>query len=307
MNANAFFQELKRLILSQPKPSLYLWKIENCEFSNHVYYSKNLLNSFDCTNCNDSIYLYDSYMSANCIDCDYAVESELCYESTDPFKCFNNAYLQDCERMRDSYFCYACTNCHDVFGCAKLENKSFCIFNRQFTEEEYREKVKKFLALPPEKNLEMLGELKKRFPWTQTNAISNENTTYGNFMWYNKNCYLVFDGAHNENSSYLYDSHYSKNCYDLTYSGKNNELCYESVDNDALFNSDYMVYSDHSRDSSYCFNCTGLANCLGCVGLERKQYCILNRQFTKEEYEVKSKQILEELKKANLGWNELIF
>ncbi len=307
MSANAFFQELNRLILSQPRPPLYIWKCENCEFSNHVYYSKNLLNSFDCTNCNDSTYLYDSYMSANCIDCDYAVESELCYESTDPFKCFNNAYLQDCARMRDSYYSYACANCHDVFGCVKLENKSFCIFNRQLTEEEYREKVKKFKELPPEKNLEMLDELKKRFPWTQTNAIGNENTTYGNFMWYNKNCYLVFDGAHNENSNYLYDSHYNKNCCDLTYSGQNNELCYESVDNDTLFNCDFMVYSDHSRDSAYCFNGTGLSNCLGCVGLERKQYCILNRQFTKEEYEVKSKQMLEELKKANLGWNELIF
>lgn len=307
MTANSFFRELKRLILSQPKPHLYIWKAENCELSNHVYFSKDLLNCFDCSNCNQSIYLYDSYLCANCFDCDYAVESQLCYESSDPYKCFNCEYLQDCAKMRDSSYSYACVNCHDVFGCVHLKNKSFCIFNRQLTEEEYRQQIKKFKTWLPEKVLKIVEELKKRFPWTQTNAIGNENTTYGNFIWYNKNCYLCFDASYNENCGYLYDSHYNKNCYDTTYSGKDNQLCYESVDNDTLFNCDFMVYSDHSRDSAYCFNCDGLRKCLGCVGLEQKQYCILNRQLTKEEYEEKSQQILLELKKANLGWNDLIF
>jgi len=35
----------------------------------------------------------------------------------------------------------------------------------------------------------------------------------------------------------------------------------------------------------YCHNCFNSSNCFGCVGLKKKQYCILNKQYTKEEYE----------------------
>lgn len=307
MTADAFFKELKRIILTHPKPPSYIEKSENCEYCNHVYYSKNLIYCFDSLNCTDSLYLYDSYMCANSIDCDYGVEGQLCYECSDPFKCFNCDYLENCTFMRDSGYCYNCNNCQNVFGCVDLNNKSFCLFNRQLEEGEYREQVKKYQSCPPEKILQIVGDLKKRFPWTQTNEGNNSNTAYGNYMFYNKNCYFLFDASHNEDCAYLFDSFYTKNCLDAAYSGKGNELCYEVVDVDTSYNCDFMIYNDYCQDSSFCINSTGLKNCLGCVGLSQKQYCILNRQFTKEEYEQISTQIKQELKEKNLGWNDLIF
>ncbi len=35
----------------------------------------------------------------------------------------------------------------------------------------------------------------------------------------------------------------------------------------------------------YCMFCPGSSDCFGCVGLKRKRYCILNKQYSKEEYE----------------------
>ncbi|MCX6721969.1 MAG: hypothetical protein NTY04_02160, partial [Candidatus Staskawiczbacteria bacterium] len=35
----------------------------------------------------------------------------------------------------------------------------------------------------------------------------------------------------------------------------------------------------------YCFNCDSSSNCFGCIGMRKKEYCILNKQYTKEEYE----------------------
>ena len=35
----------------------------------------------------------------------------------------------------------------------------------------------------------------------------------------------------------------------------------------------------------YIVNCAGCSNLFGCAGLRNKQYCILNKQYTKEEYE----------------------
>jgi len=306
MTAESFFEELKRLIASQPKPPANVLNSENSEYNDYVFYSKNLTYSFDCAKCSDSMYIYDSYMCTNCYDCDYAVESELCYECVDPFRSFNCDYLDYCASMRDASYCYNCTNCHDVFGCANLKNKSFCIFNRQFTENEYKQVVKKFKLLPAEKILPMLEELKKRYPLTQTHEEHNENSPYGNYIHYCKNCYLCFDAAYNEYCGYLYDSFRNKTSYDLTYS-VDSELSYQAVDSEKLFNCNFAVYSINCQDSSFIFNCFDVKKSLGCVGLSHKQYCILNRQLAKEEYEKISSQILLELKNNNINWSNLTF
>lgn len=306
MTAESFLRELKRLIELQPKPPTRVLNSENCENNDYVFYSKNLSYCFDCAKCSESIYLYDSYMSTNCYDCDYAVESQHCFESVDPFRCFNSDYLDYCANLRDASYCYNCTNCNNVFGCVNLKNKSFCIFNRQLTENEYKEMIKKFKSVPAEKILIMLEELKKQFPLTQTHEEHNENSPYGNYIHYCKNCYLCFDAANNEYSGYLYDSFYNKACYDLTYS-TNSELCYQAIDSDKIYSCNFSVYSTNCQDGSFLFNCFDVKKSLGCVGLSHKQYCVLNRQLTKEEYEKISSQILLELKNKNINWSNLVF
>ncbi len=47
-----------------------------------------------------------------------------------------------------------------------------------------------------------------------------------------------------------------------------------------------MQYADYCRASSYLF---------GCVSLRKKQYCILNKQYTKEEYETTIPKIIEHM------------
>ncbi|MBI4096389.1 MAG: hypothetical protein HY425_01595 [Candidatus Levybacteria bacterium] len=306
MTANGFFTELQRIILSQPKLPVAVVNCENCIFCNEVYNSKNLSYCFDTYSTSDSFYLFDSFMCATCGDCDYAVESEFCYESVDPYKAFNCNYLEYCDNIRDSEYCYKCSG-NNLFGCVNLKNKSFCIFNRQLTESEYNEKIIKFKSLPPEKILAIVEKLKKRFPLTQTIAQDNENTTYGNYIHFDKNCYLCFDAAHDENCSYLYDSFHNKTSYDLTYVAVGTELSYQAVDSATLFNCNFCMHDSNCQDSSYLFSCFNVKNSLGCVGLKNKEYCILNRQFTKEEYEKISREIFTQLNTANLGWNNLIY
>jgi len=306
MTSKEFFTELQRIILSQPKFPAVIINCEACEFCNEVYDSKNLSYCFDTYSTTDSFYLFDSFMCATCGDCDYAVESELCYESVDPYKAFNCEYLEYCDNIRDSAYCYRCSG-NNLFGCANLKNKSFCIFNRQLTELEYNNKIKKLKLLPPEKILTVVEDIKRHFPLTQTIAQDNENTTYGNYIHFDKNCYLCFDAAHDENCSYLYDSFNCKTSYDLTYVAVGTELTYQAVDSATLFNCNFCIHASNCQDSSYLFNCSNAKNCLGCVGLKNKEYCILNRQFTKEEYEKINNQIIAQLNTAGLGWNTLIY
>lgn len=306
MTSQAFIKELQRLINAQPKIPTKQLGSENCEECDYVYNSKNLYNCFDTANSQDSSYLFDSFMVISSMDCDYAVECELCYECVDPYICYNCIYIDSCSRLRDSSYCYACWDGNNLFGCSNLRNKSFCIFNRQFTEEEYFKEVEKYKNLPAKTILKMLDSVAKTFPVTQTNEGHNENTTYGNYIYDNKDSYLCFDAARNFVCSYLYDSFDNKNCMDMTYS-INSELSYQMVDTANMFESDFCVCTSHCQDSRYLFNCFQVKNSLGCVGIRYKEFCILNRQFTEEEYKKKSEEILKVLRKDKTSWNSLIF
>jgi hypothetical protein len=48
-----------------------------------------------------------------------------------------------------------------------------------------------------------------------------------------------------------------------------------------------------SNDMQYCDYCFQCHDCFGCVGLRHKQYCVFNKQYTKEEYEKLVEKIIE--------------
>jgi hypothetical protein len=50
-----------------------------------------------------------------------------------------------------------------------------------------------------------------------------------------------------------------------------------------------------ARDLEYCGYGVGASSCFGCVGLSKKEYCILNKQYTKEEYEAMLPKIREHM------------
>jgi hypothetical protein len=53
--------------------------------------------------------------------------------------------------------------------------------------------------------------------------------------------------------------------------------------------------------SLFCVN--NVHNCFGCIGLRNAEYCILNKQYTKEEYEILVPKIIEHMQKTG-EWGE---
>jgi hypothetical protein len=54
-----------------------------------------------------------------------------------------------------------------------------------------------------------------------------------------------------------------------------------------------------SRYSEYLDLCLECEYCFGCVGLRKKKYCILNKQYTKEEYENLKNKIIADMRKRD--------
>src|SRR6185369_14506345 len=110
-----------------------------------------------------------------------------------------------------------------------------------------------------------------------------------------KNARYSFDCYNLENGKYVLRTFNAKDVMDTTY--VLGELCYEyasggrqlydvKFSSNALENVRSVDYTDLCGSSSYLF---------GCVCLRSKQYAILNKQYTKEEYEELLPKILQHM------------
>ena len=73
---------------------------------------------------------------------------------------------------------------------------------------------------------------------------------------------------------------------DLTVWGETNVRAYENCTSGlGVQNSHFLKFCwSEVVDSEYCMDCRGISNCFGCVGLKQKQYCIFNKQYSREDY-----------------------
>ena len=74
---------------------------------------------------------------------------------------------------------------------------------------------------------------------------------------------------------------------DYTYWGRSSELIYETTSVGIQCSNVRFSNESWSQlvNAEYCHNCFSSSDLFGCVGLKNKKYCILNKQYTKEEYE----------------------
>ncbi len=94
-----------------------------------------------------------------------------------------------------------------------------------------------------------------------------------------ENSYCCFNCGGDEvggNCSFLY------NCL-ASYYSNNSKFC------NKISKSSDLLYCD------YCFQCN---SCFGCIGLRHKKYCILNKQYSKEEYENLVSKIIKHMEKT---------
>ncbi|MEK7077231.1 MAG: hypothetical protein AAB967_03295, partial [Patescibacteria group bacterium] len=79
----------------------------------------------------------------------------------------------------------------------------------------------------------------------------------------------------------------NKNCYDISMWGNNLSLSYDSLvvgERSTLLR--FCAQSGiNLTDAEYCFLSTGGSHHFGCVSMKKGDYAILNRQYSKDEYE----------------------
>ena len=295
-----FFVQFKELYQTVPLINLSITNMVNCSFCNVSEGDKGSY-MITASNRNEDCF-YGNRLSVNKQSGDMYIASynELSYEIVNFSKNYRVFYSTNTHESADSYFLYNCKNCTDCIGCVNLRGKSNCIFNVQYSKEEYK-------------------KIKEEFNLHSTSGINAIRSKFDEFV---KNSIHKFShsvktvdssGDNLENTSNVknsFDINEAQDSRNLTWGGFGlrdsmdagpgvgiqSDLLYDCFDT-ALQASmclwTIVVY--HSFDVRYSINCHSCEHVFGCHGLRNKKYCILNKQYTKEEYEVLIPKIIEHM------------
>ncbi len=285
--SRSFFEQFKDLLGKVPLANLGNNNCVGSPYGNH---------NADCKYCyllyasynNERVhYSYGAASSKDCLDIYTLLNSELSYGDTLCAGLYKTHFSYDTDESISCFFLKHCKNLQNCIGCANLRNKSHCILNVQYTKEEYEIK-KKNLDFGSYKILsEFESSYNKfvfNFPNKYANLIKTTGSTGDNIM-NAKNAQSCFDIYGDiEDSKYLIHVLGLKDSYDM-YGGGLGSLMYECIDAGIEASNELFGAITHSSlDTFYTYMCFSSKNLFGCVGMRSKQYCILNKQYSREEY-----------------------
>ncbi|MBI4253202.1 hypothetical protein HY623_03450 [Candidatus Uhrbacteria bacterium] len=289
-----FLQQVKELMAVVPQmarandePTLV-----NSDYTMNVGHLKNCYLVFhadfdeDCAYCDTIDGVKDS------LDCSRLSGCELCYECVNLKTCYKAVTCVDCENSNDIMFCRDCIGCTNCFGCVGLRNKEYCYFNEQLTREEYEKRMAEFRHGSYTAMEEMRGrarEFWETMPRRYMHGKNNEDVS-GDYIDRSKNTHHSFQVSQCEDSKFIaiVGIQPTKDSYDYYSWGSGVSRIYECAavgENADRVKFTFMSWPSCS-EVEYSMYAVSSSNCFGCVGIRNKNYCILNKQYTKEEYEM---------------------
>jgi len=171
---------------------------------------------------------------------------------------------------------------------------------KKATKQEYEKYAEDFKSYPEiQKSKAYFQKFQLQFPRKYIHGVQNENAK-GEYLTQCKDAISCFDSAHLWDCKYVHQAFNPvKDAMDIQECGDAERL-YECafVGYDA-FNMKFSVLTLGAvSDSEYCSHCPHSSHLFGCIGMRHKEYCILNKQYTEEEYNALIPRIHEHMKQT---------
>jgi len=289
-NSKTFFEQMHELALIIPRTPRSTESNIRSDFTANIGWSKDCYLVFNCSEAENCAYGNQVDFSKDCFDVSHVTKCERCYESFWQTSCYRTNFSIECEGCVNVWFSKNCIGCTNCFGCVNLRNQNYCFFNENLSKEEYEKRI-------GELNLDKwsrLSEMKRkvrdfrlRFPVKYMNGIKNSNVL-GEYISNSKNIYrgYIIRGGEDLRYCQCLNEPTSKDSMDVCIWGKDIDLCYEtSVSGWGISRLKFCVECwPGDVELEYCMFMKNCSNCFGCFGLKNKQYCILNKQYTRTEY-----------------------
>ncbi len=305
-----FFEQFNELLRKVPQLGRSVVNNQNCDFINQAGWCKNCYLIFEADFDENCLYGNNIYDSRFCMDCIHINNCELCYQCIDCVNCYESRFLQNCKNCSESWFLKNCIGCSNCFGCSNLRNKQYYFLNEKCTKEIYNEKIENWHLKKSSKIQDLrnhFGLFCQKFQHKFQQGVQNDNST-GDYLNNTQRCRECYDINNAQDCAFVVNSQNVKNVYDMTVFGSKEgaEMCYENheigagVQNVCFSDQIWMGCYDVWYSKLCVMNCKNL---FGCVGLRHKEYCIFNKQYSKEEYFKLREKIIEHMKKTE-EWGE---
>lgn len=284
-----FFEQWKELSLVVPRISLFQRNSINCDYSNMVGESKNVYLSVSVVLGSENIFYSKSVdKSFNIFDSYNIKESHSCYETIEGEKNYNCQNILLSKNCLDSYFLIDCVNCSNCALSSNLRNKEFYFRNKKLSKQDYLREIEK-LNLGNRDSRELaireFNEICKKAIYRFANISKSVDST-GNNLSNVKNAIKCFDAYNVEQAKYCYRILNCKDFMDVDYAGKG-ELMYEyntGALNDCNIKFSYSAFTS-VQNADYVESCISGSNLFGCISVKSRNNVILNKKYSKEEFE----------------------
>ncbi len=262
---------------------------ENSEYVHLSGYCKNCYLLFAAEFDEDCLYGNQVIKSLGCMDALDCFESRYCYEVTDVEKSHDLLFSSNCSNCSGSMFLFDCKGCSDCLLSTNLRKKTNVIRNKQCSPEEFRREREALMMRIAKGELSQIKDefkqLKAQSIHRSQEAVNCEAST-GDYLKNCKNVRHCFDLSYGEDSAFVYTGFKVKDLMDVCHTTEA-ELGYEGI---SFGYGSYNAICTHGSWSGknllYCDTAqAGCSDLFGCVMMKQQKHCILNKQYSREEYE----------------------
>lgn len=269
---------------------------ENSYRSNEISFSKNSFHSYDLSKCFDSVDIQHAISCTNSVGLTFCNRCENSLECIHSSGLYNCAYCTDSRDCKNSYFLDNCRGCSDCYGSSGLRNKRYYIFNKKYSEKDYKNEITNLLSRSVTEQKKKVEEVFRDVPIPERQQVGNcEDCHYGTNIESSTSCYYAINCRYNENCGYIWHCESNSNCWDLSISRRCEDsymIADCSYSNKLFFSTDCY----ESTDCWYSYSLYKCSDCFGCISLPpESRYMILNKQYTKDEYYLLVSKIKKEL------------
>ncbi|MFA6991802.1 MAG: hypothetical protein WC269_00770 [Candidatus Gracilibacteria bacterium] len=295
-----FFEQFEQLKLEVPHEGTSIFNSENCDYNSHIRESRNCYLNSLVARCEDLYYSYWMVNNKNIFDSLITNDSTLCYYCSNVNHSYQCFFLEEANNCNNCYFCYQLRGCNHCIFSSNLADKSYYAFNKPCSKEKFEEILNKYMNGSYNSLEEAKKEFEKVYKTAKQKNLHNlncENVT-GDHLYNCRNCENCYEGFDSEeciNSISLGDAVSANSCYSAGWPDCQGPV-YMSVVSRALQDCAFGNYNWFSSRLRYCEGLNACDSCFGCVGLRHKKHCILNKQYSKEEYEKLMAKIIEHMK-----------
>lgn len=282
------FKELQNVV---PRIALQQNNCVNSEYTNQVGNCKNCYLISSSSESEDCYFSYRLHACKGIFDSYALLKCESCYELAIGRESSRLFFTQGGANSLDLYFCEEPRSSQSCFMSANLRQKSHVFRGTQLEKKEYERRIKEINF----GSYATIEAFRKEFKEMCAQALhapgtfKNITRSTGNAIANASNCRACFHGSDLENCAYMVFVNDAKDSMDVNNGCCVMELFYEvctaglksanvkfSVDAwPEIFN---LQYCDSCRDGSH--------DLFGSISMRKKEYCVLNKRYTKEEYEV---------------------